>query len=81
MQLPEKPTNTRILLEGGVRTQAKKFINKASCQRYLLDYADQTRHHKFMRVHPEVFHELEVVVRKHMRAIVSRNIDFGRTIK
>jgi hypothetical protein len=81
MQLPEKPTENIISLEGGIRTQAKNFINKAACKRYLLDYADQTRHHKFIRVDPEVFHELEVVVRKHMRAIVGRNIDFGRTIK
>jgi hypothetical protein len=46
-----------------------------------MDYADQTRHHKFSRVDSEIFDELNAVLRKHMRSIITRNPSFGKTLR
>ena len=81
MNLPTTPTNDRIELEGNIKTCASNFINKAACRQYIMDWADQTRHHKFSRIDPEIFAELNAVLRKHMKSIVTRNPSFGRTIK
>jgi hypothetical protein len=81
MNLPTTPTNDRIELEGNIKTRVSNFINKAACRQYIMDWADQTRHHKFSRIDPEIFAELNAVLRKHMKSIVTRNPSFGRTIK
>jgi len=46
-----------------------QFINKAGCRKFLLGYAAENRHHKFGRVDPFVFDELNGVLRKRMREI------------
>lgn len=80
MTLPEKPT-TDTFVRDQIRTRVSQFINKAACKQYLMDYADQTRHHKFSRIDSEIFDELNAVLRKHMRAIVARNPSFGKTLR
>jgi hypothetical protein len=80
MTLPEKPT-TDTFVRDQIRTRVSQFINKAACKQYLMDYADQTRHHKFSRVDSEIFDELNAVLRKHMRTIISRNPSFGKTLR
>jgi hypothetical protein len=80
MTLPETPT-TDTFVRDQIRTRVSQFINKAACKQYLMDYADQTRHHKFSRVDSEVFDELNAVLRKHMRTIISRNPSFGKTLR
>lgn len=81
MNLPETPTTDVFIPEGSIRTRVSFFVNKAACKQFLMDYANQTRHHKFSRVEAEVFHELNAVLRKHMKAIVARNPSVGRTIR
>jgi hypothetical protein len=80
MTLPETPTNDTFVRDQ-IRTRVSQFINKAACKQYLMDYADQTRHHKFTQVGSEVFDELNAVLRKHMRTIISRNPSFGKTLR
>jgi hypothetical protein len=80
MTLPETPT-TDTFIRDQIRTRVSQFINKAACKQYLMDYADQTRHHKFSRVDSEIFNELNAVLRKHMRTIISRNPSFGKTLR
>jgi hypothetical protein len=80
MTLPEKPT-TDTFVRDQIRTRVSQFINKAACKQYLMDYADQTRHHKFSRVDSEIFDELNAVLRKHMRSIITRNPSFGKTLR
>ena len=46
-----------------------------------MDCANQTRHHKFGRVDPAIYDELNAVLRKHMKAIVARNPSVGKTIR
>jgi hypothetical protein len=81
MNLPTTPTNDRIELEGTIRTRVSNFVNKAACKQYIMDWANQTRHHKFSRLDPEIYAELNAVLRKHMKAIVTRNPSFGKTIR
>jgi hypothetical protein len=81
MNLPTTPTNDRIEITGNIRTRVSNFVNKAACKQYIMDWADQTRHHKFSRIDPEVYAELNAVLRKHMKTIVSRNSSFGKTIR
>lgn len=81
MTLPATPTNDTFIPEGGIRTRVSFFVNKAACKQFLMDYANQTRHHKFSRVDSEIFDELNAVLRKHMKAIVARNPSVGRTIR
>jgi hypothetical protein len=80
MTLPEKPT-TDTFVRDQIRTRVSQFINKAACKQYLMDYADQTRHHKWTRIDSEIFDELNAVLRKHMRSIVTRNPSFGKTLR
>lgn len=80
MTLPEKPT-TDTFVRDQIRTRVSQFINKAACKQYIMDYANQTRHHKFSRIDSEIFDELNAVLRKHMRSIVTRNPSFGKTLR
>jgi hypothetical protein len=57
------------------------FINKAACRKYIMDVASKSRHHTFTRLAPEIYDELNGVLRRHMAAIVSRNPSFGKTIR
>jgi len=81
MNLPAAPTNEVNVLERGFKTRVSNFINKAACRQYIMDWAHQTRHHKFSRIEAEVFDELNAVLRKHMKTIVSRNPSFGKTLR
>jgi hypothetical protein len=81
MNLPTTPTTDANVLERGFKTRVSNFVNKAACRQYIMDWADQSRHHKFGRIAPEVFDELNAVLRKHMKTIVSRNPSFGKTLR
>ena len=81
MTLPATPTPDTFVPEGGIRTRVAFFVNKAACKQFIMDYANQTRHHKFARLDPAVFDELNAVVRKHMKVIVARNPSAGKTIR
>jgi hypothetical protein len=81
MNLPTTPTNEHVGITGNVRTRVSNFINKAACKQYIMDYADQTRHHKFSRLEAAIYDELNGVMRKHMRSIVARNPSVGKTIR
>ena len=61
-------------------TRRTSFINKAACKKFIMDIANQ-RYHKFNRLNPAVYDELEGVLRRHMRAIVARNPSLGKTIR
>jgi hypothetical protein len=57
------------------------FINMAACKKFIMDYANESRHHKFSRLDPAIYDELNAVLRKHMRVIVARNPSYGKTIR
>lgn len=69
------------LRERPVRRGPTMFINKAACKKFIMGYAGESRHHKFSRLDPAIYDELNGVLRKHMRLIVARNPSFGKTIR
>jgi hypothetical protein len=81
MNLPTEPTIDTFIPEGGIRTRVSQFINKAACKQFIMDFADQTRHHKFSRIEAAIYDELNAVLRKHMKSIVTRNPSVGKTIR
>ena len=81
MNLPTTPTTDTFIPEGGIRTRVSFFVNKAACKQFIMDWANQTRHHKFGRLDPTIYDELNAVLRKHMKAIVARNPSVGKTIR
>jgi hypothetical protein len=81
MTLPTTPTPDAFVTEGAIRCRVAFFVNKAACRQFIMDCANQTRHHKFGRVDPAIYDELNAVLRKHMKAIVARNPSVGKTIR
>ena len=57
------------------------LINKKECRRFLLEYAERERHHKFTRVGADAYESLEVMLRELMRGLVKSQPSKGRTIK
>jgi hypothetical protein len=81
MNLPTTPTSDAFVPEGGIRTRVSQFVNKSACRQFIMDFANQTRHHKFTCVEAAIYDELNAVLRKHMKAIVARNPSVGKTIR
>lgn len=81
MNLPTTPTSDGMVPLGGIRSRVSFFVNKAACKQFIMDCANQTRHHKFGRLDPCIYDELNAVLRKHMKAIVARNPSVGKTIR
>ena len=61
-------------MKGGV-------INRAAVRRFLLDYAARNRAHRFERVAPTVYAQLEAAVREQCRRIVQSQPSAGKTIR
>ena len=57
------------------------LINKQNIRRFLLDYAQRNRAHKFTRVAECVFDQIDVAVREQCRRIVRAQPSAGKTIK
>jgi len=64
-----------------VKQKTVTLVNRAAVRRYLLEHARGTRAHKFSRVSPVVFNQLEACVREKCRAIVHAQPGVGMTIK
>ena len=81
MKLPKEPTPSCVPIDAPFRTSANMLIHKAAVRRFLLDWANQSRHHKFARVAPEVIDEVNGMVRRYLRTVVARNPSCGKTIR
>lgn len=57
------------------------LINKAKARRFILDHAARNRAHKFTRVSPCVYDQLEAFLRDKCRALVHSQPGKGKTIK
>lgn len=57
------------------------LLNKAAVRRFILDYAKESRAHKFTRVSPVIHEQLEGYVRDRCRHIVRSHPGVGKTIK
>jgi hypothetical protein len=57
------------------------MINKQNIRRFLLDYAQRNRAHKFTRVAEGVFDQIEAALREKCRQIVHGQPSLGKTIK
>lgn len=57
------------------------LLNKAQIRRFILDYAERSRHQKFTRVAPEVYDAIEANVRTYCRTLVDRQPSKGQTIR
>ena len=65
-------------------TEARKnhgLINRKGVRRFLLDYAARHRAHRYQRVSPEVYAQLEATLREQCRRIVTSQPSVGKTIK
>lgn len=77
-----KAENPTLRPTKGIRVKHScGFINKAACKKFIMGYAQESRYHKFSRLDPAIYDELNGVLRKHMRAIVVRNPSFGKTLR
>ena len=63
------------------RKKIATLVNKAAVRRFLLEHAQHTRAHKFKRVAPSVYVQLEACVRERCRTIVHAQPSVGMTIK
>jgi len=65
--------------------EAKKrvcgLVNRAGIRRFLLDEAKRTRTHRFERVAPGVYGQLEAALREQCRRIVRSQPSAGKTIR
>jgi hypothetical protein len=61
--------------------KAHGLINRNGVRRFLLDHAARTRAHRFTRVAPDVFIQLEGLVREQCRRLVHSQPSVGRTIR
>jgi hypothetical protein len=57
------------------------LINRTAIRRYLLDYAQRSRSHRFTRVAECVYDQMEAAVRERCRKLVDGQPSAGRTIK
>ena len=57
------------------------YINKTWCRKFMLEYAERSRHHEFKRVAAEAFDDLEAKLRDYMRSKVDSQPSKGKTIK
>jgi len=57
------------------------LINKQNCRKFLLEYAERSRHHKFTRVGKDAFDTIESQLRNVMRNLVDSQPSKGKTIK
>ncbi len=59
----------------------RPMINRQAIRRFLLEYAERSRAHKFTRVADGVFDQIEGVLREKCRQIVHAQPSAGRTIR
>lgn len=57
------------------------LINKKAVRVFLLEFALRNRAHKFCRVSPSVYDQVEAMVREACRKIVQSQPSSGKTIK
>ena len=62
-------------------TGNRGLLNRRRIRRFLLDYAERSRSHRFTRVTESVFDQLEAALRKRCRGIVHNQPSKGRTIR
>lgn len=62
-------------------SKAKWLVNRSQVRRFLLEYAQRSRRHRFSRVAPTVHDQLEAKVRDWCRQIIHAQPSAGRTIK
>jgi hypothetical protein len=56
------------------------LINKSKVKRYLLEYAEKNRAHKFTRVGQETIDRVEAAARSACKAIVTQAPSKGKTL-
>jgi hypothetical protein len=57
------------------------LINRKAIRAFLLEYAQRSRAHRFVRVSPDVYAQIEATVRETCRRIVHAQPSAGKTIK
>jgi len=56
-------------------------VNKLVLRRYVLDYAERTRHHKFGRLSRTFFEDADFMLRKWARDRVDSHPSIGKTLR
>lgn len=59
----------------------RPMINRQAVRRFLLEYAQRNRTHKYTRVGDGVYDQIEVQLREQCRRIVDTQPSAGKTIK
>lgn len=57
------------------------LLNKAQIRKFILEYAERNKYHKFTRVAPGVYDLIESRIRDTCRAIVAGQPSSGQTIR
>lgn len=57
------------------------LVNRNAARRFLLEYAQRSRAHRFTRVADNVYDQLEIALRDKCRALVSSQPSCGKTIR
>ncbi len=63
------------------RKKTHGLINRRAVRAFLLEYAERNRAHKFGRVAPAVYAQIEATVREQCRRIVHAQPSAGKTIR
>jgi hypothetical protein len=56
-------------------------VNRQAVRRFILEYAQRNRAHRFTRVGDAVYDQLEAALREKCRALVNAQPSCGKTIK
>ena len=57
------------------------LINKRSVRRFILDYAERSRSHRYTQVAEDLYDQIEAVVREKCRKLVDSQPSAGKTIR
>lgn len=57
------------------------LINKSNCKKFILDFAEREKFHKFTRVSADCWPHLEAKLRAHLRNLVNSQPSKGKTVK
>ena len=63
------------------RKKTHRLINRTAVRTFLLEYAQRNRAHRFDRVAPGVYDQIEAAVREQCRRIVHAQPGAGKTIR
>jgi hypothetical protein len=80
MRDEDHPRNASRSLQKQNHTKMNTLINKSKVKKYILEFAEANRAHKFSRVSQEAMDKVEAAVRSACKGIVTSAPSKGKTL-